>query len=97
MSTMRVAVTAALLVSGTTPAAARGQPCGASCPDWLYPLIAVAVSVCLVLAGVYYLTLALGPSFGSWADARRGRVRNGLAGIALILAGCGALAIIPLI
>ena len=97
MATMRAVVTVALWASGTVPAAARGQPCGASCPNWLYPLIAVAVSVCLVLAGAYYLILALAPGFGSWADARRGRVRNGLVGVALILAGCGALAIISLI
>ena len=94
MPTMRAVATVGLWACGTAPADARGQPCGASCQNWLYPLIAVAVAVCLVLAGVYYLTLALGPRFGSWADARRGRVRKGLAWVALILAGFGALALI---
>ena len=88
----RATITFALLLSSTSPAAARGPSCGVSCLPWVLPLIALAMSICVALVGGYYLMLAFAPRASSWADAKRGWMKNGVTGAVLTLIGLGAFA-----
>lgn len=94
MPGLRATAALGLLMAGLTPAIARGPSCGASCATWVFPLIAAAGAVCLFLAVAHYLAVAFAPRLRSWADARRGRAKNAVAGITLALAGVGALTFI---
>lgn len=91
---LRLATALALLTAGIAPAVARGPSCGASCATWVFPLAATAAATCLVLAGGHFLAMAFVPRLRLWADARRGRVRNTIIGIAFALAGVAILVII---